>query len=87
MDERELLMKKLSGAGFAALEMQLYLDTHKKDAKALKSMREYQRMAMEYKNEYEQKYGPITVNDPFGDSDYRWLNPPWPWENESELIK
>lgn len=84
MSERERLMKKLSGAQFAALEMQLYLDTHKDDKTALESLRGYQAEAMKLKREYEEKFGPLTPYDPFGDCEYRWLNPPWPWENESE---
>lgn len=85
MTEREQLMKKLSGAQFAALEMQLQLDTHKEDTRALESLKEYQAEAMEYKNEYQQKFGPLSVTDPFGDCEYRWTNPPWPWETESEM--
>lgn len=80
-------MKKLSGAQFAALEMQLFLDTHKNNADALKSMRQYQRQAAEYRKEYEERFGPITHNDPFGDTRFEWLNAPWPWENESEAKK
>ncbi len=84
MSEREQLLKKLSGAQFAALEMQLYLDTHKHDKHALASMREYQRQAEMYRKEFENKFGPITANDPFGDTRFEWLNAPWPWENERE---
>lgn len=87
MNERELLMKKLSGAGFAALEMQLYLDTHKNDVSAFKSMQEYLKMAKEYRAEYEQNFGTLTARDLYGDTDFDWLNAPWPWENESEAKK
>ncbi len=87
MNERERLLKKLSGAQFAALEMQLYLDTHKNDASALKSMQEYLRQAKEYREEYEERFGPITARDLYGDTDFTWLNAPWPWEHESEAKK
>lgn len=87
MSERERLMKKLSGAQFAALEMQLYLDTHKKDHEAFKSLLAYQKKAKEYRQEYESRFGPITANDLFGDTRFEWLNAPWPWENESEAKK
>ena len=84
MSDRERLLKKLSGAQFAALEMQLYLDTHKNDAAALKSFQEYLRQAAEYRREYEEQFGPLTPRDIYGDTDFNWLNAPWPWENESE---
>ena len=87
MSDREKLLKKLSGAQFAALEMQLYPDTHKNDTKALRSMQEYLREAAEYHREYEERFGPITAKDLYGDTDFTWLNAPWPWENESEAKK
>lgn len=87
MSERERLLKKLSGAQFAAHEMQLYLDTHKNDTAALKSMQEYQRQAAECHREYEEHFGPLTPRDLYGDTDFNWLNAPWPWENESEARK
>ncbi len=87
MSEREKLLKKLSGAQFAALEMQLYLDTHKNDSAAFKSMQDYLRQAAEYKKEYEARFGPLLAKDLYGDTDFAWLNTPWPWENESEAKK
>lgn len=87
MSDREKLLKKLSGAQFAALEMQLYLDTHKNDAAAFKSMQEYLKLAKECRNEYEERFGTLTPRDLYGDTDFNWLNAPWPWENESEAKK
>lgn len=87
MSERERLLKKLSGAQFAAHEMQLYLDTHNNDTAALKSMQEYQRQAAECHREYEERFGPLTPRDLYGDTEFNWLNAPWPWENESEARK
>lgn len=87
MSDRERLLKKLSGAQFAALEMQLYLDTHKNDTAALKSMQEYQRQAKEYHKEFEARFGPLLAKDLYGDTDFTWLNAPWPWEHESEAEK
>ena len=87
MSDREKLLKKLSGAQFAALEMQLYLDTHKNDTAAFKSMQEYLQKAKEYRAEYEARFGTLTARDLYGDTDFNWLNAPWPWENESEAKK
>ena len=72
---------------FAALEMQLFLDTHKNNKDALKSFREYSEQASKLKAEYEAKYGPITPNDAYGDLSYEWVNAPWPWENEKGANK
>lgn len=87
MNEQEKLLRQLSGAMFAALEMQLYLDTHKNDKEALKSFREYTAQATKLKSEYEQKFGPITADDLYGDTSFEWTNAPWPWETEKEAKK
>ncbi len=84
MSEREKLLRQLSGAMFAALEMQLFLDTHKNDKEALKSFKEYVARAEKCKAEYIQRFGPITANDVYGDTRYEWLDAPWPWETEKE---
>lgn len=87
MSEREKLLRQLSGAMFAAFEMQLFLDTHKNDKEALKSFKEYVTRAEKYKAEYIQRFGPITANDIYGDTRYEWLDAPWPWESEKEANK
>jgi len=87
MTEREILLKKLSGAQFSALEMQLYLDTHKHDQEAFKSLQNYQKAARQYLMQYEEAYGPLMPSDLLGDTNFEWLNAPWPWENEMEAKK
>lgn len=84
MSEREKLMRKLSGAMFAALEMQLFLDTHKDNKEALKSFKEYSALAAKYKAEYEANFGPLTPADTYGDTSFQWVNAPWPWETAKE---
>jgi len=85
MSEREIMLRRLSGAQFAAFEMHIYLDTHPYDSEALKSFKIYDAQAAKLKAEFESKYGPLTAGDVFGDNRWDWVNPPWPWENESEM--
>ncbi len=87
LNEREMLLRKLSGAMFAAFEMQLFLDTHKNNKEALKSFKEYTLEAEKLKSEYERNFGPLTPQDTYGDLTYRWVNAPWPWETEKEAKK
>ena len=87
MSERENLLKKLSGAMFAAFEMQLYWDTHKHDTEAFKSFKEYSQIAKKCKEEYVERFGPLTANDIYGDTRYEWLDAPWPWDNSKEANK
>lgn len=80
MSDRETLLRRISGAQFAAWELHIYLDTHPDDTAALKSLRKYQNEARELSMEYEKNYGPLMSDDIFGDVRWEWINNPWPWE-------
>ena len=84
MSDREALLRKLSGAQFAAYEMRLYLDTHPNDRRALMSFQTYSDQAKQLRKEFEEKFGPITSPDGYGDGRWDWVNAPWPWENPKE---
>lgn len=77
------MLKELMSLGFTAVELNLYLDTHPGDIKALTK---YNRITQELKvlqNAYEQCYGPLFN---FGQSPsqypWRWIDEPWPWQIE-----
>jgi len=80
MSQREALLKKLSMACFAAWELQIYLDTHPNDARAQNRYNQYKATAKQLTDEFEEKYGPLTAGDTYGDSSWEWINSPWPWE-------
>ena len=56
MTKREMLLKKISTAQFAALDTQLFLDTHPGDEESVEKMKKYRDMAKPLIKEYEQKY-------------------------------
>ena len=74
---REKLLKRLSSAQFAMYELRLFLDTHKDDSEALKMYEKYQSKFDVLKKEYEEQFGPLTLNGLNSDD---WLKDPWPWE-------
>ncbi len=84
MSERCELMKKLSAAHFAVVELQLFLDTHPNCSEAFEKFKkeydEYKRLL----KEYEMKFGCITPKPQFGQVKYQWINDPWPWERECD---
>ena len=83
MTKREMLLKKISTAQFAALDTQLFLDTHPGDTESVEKMRKYRNLAKPLIEEYEQKYGPLTKNG--NDSNtWNWIKGPWPWESEED---
>lgn len=86
MNEREQLLRRLSGAQFAAWEMHMFLDTHPNDVQALTSYQKYHAKAQAILREYEQAYGPLRSGaSVYGDKRWEWLNSPWPWESEKEM--
>ena len=80
MNDREILLNRISSAQFAAWELHMYLDTHPDDIQALKSYHKYEREAKELIAKYENMFGPLVSSDVFGDNRWDWINNPWPWE-------
>ena len=83
MTKRETLLKKISTYQFAALDMQIYLDTHPNDRAALEKAEKYTAMARPLIEQYEEQYGPLTkkVTDT---NSWTWVKGPWPWESEDD---
>ena len=79
MNEREALMKQIMVYEFAAHDWNLYLDTHPDDGMGIALFRKMTAKANELKDEYVQKYGPISVKDVNSNEKWTWVNDPWPW--------
>ena len=77
------LLKWLQQYNFAAYDMLLYLDTHPCDKKAFKLYKELVEKTKSLKNEYEEKYGPLTPYSAARFDEFNWLKGPWPWEKEA----
>ncbi|WP_026478578.1 spore coat protein CotJB [Alkaliphilus transvaalensis] len=80
-DQRMALLRQIQEVEFAALELNLYLDTHMDDQRALMEYNQYAKQLAMLKHQYEMQYGPL-FNFGFSPSQYpwRWLEGPWPWE-------
>lgn len=80
--ERKELMRKIQRVEFTAVELNLYLDNHPENKKALADYNAIANQLKELKKMYTDSYGPLTN---FGDcpSQYpwAWINDPWPWES------
>ena len=74
---REVMLQQVNQAGFAAVEANLYLDTHPNDMQALAMAKQYANMVSSLVEEYECKYGPLS---PRCGSGAEWLRNPWPWD-------
>ncbi len=77
---RNEMLREVMEADFAAYDLQLYLDTHPEDAKALAMYSDVVRRAADAKRAFEAAYGPITADAAAGKKEWTWIKSPWPWE-------
>ena len=77
---RNEMMRSVMEADFAVYDVQLYLDTHPEDEKALSMYTDLVRRAQDAKRAYEAAYGPITADAAAGKREWTWIRSPWPWE-------
>ncbi len=76
------LAEKIRALGFAIYEVELFLDTHPDDCRALETREEYIGKQTEMICEYEKCCGPwiMTAADVTGTERWEWIDGPWPWE-------
>lgn len=76
---KQELFSQIQALAFAINDLALYLDTHVNDRKALDLHNEYARKYRKCYDEYERKYGPLSIFCPC--DCWRWIESPWSWEN------
>ncbi len=80
-NEREKLLFELQTICFAAHELNLYLDIHPENQSMLALFNDYRRKELELTKQYEEKYGPLTVDsNEVGDNSFKWVEDKWSWE-------
>ena len=80
MNKREALLKQISTYQFAALDLQLYLDTHPHCRQAIQYYKKHRDALKEAVSLYEEKYGPMTMYGINSCDNWTWVHDPWPWE-------
>ncbi len=80
--KREEMLKNIQELTFAAVELNLYLDNHPENKKALCDYNMFTEKLMELTKAYEMRYG-VLANFGHCPSQYpwTWVNEPWPWES------
>ena len=74
------LLRKVQEACFYAYDLQLYLDTHPTDVKAMQLFTNPVAKKQELVNIYESKYGPLTADKAAGKMPWQWIDSPWSWQ-------
>ena len=80
--DRAALLKKIQAMDFALYEAVLYLDGHPNNKKALEYYREHRDSLRTLREEYNRRFGPLTIYDNYDNDSWQWVDKPWPWEKE-----
>lgn len=82
--EQEKMLKEVMALDFSIIELNLYLDTHPGDRRALAIYNNYVHKLMMLKSTYEKLYGPLTARCSYSAYPWKWIDSPWPWEYQPE---
>jgi len=82
--DRLEMLKEIMAIDFSSIELNLYLDTHPMDKKALAIHNDYAVKLKKLKEEYQKQYGPLT-HEIVSDCPWSWIDEPWPWEINYEM--
>lgn len=81
-NSKEDLKRRLSELQFAAIDLNLFLDTHPCDKEALEMFKKITKTIESVKMDYVRKYGPLKAGDSADDVPFQWASGEfkWPWE-------
>ena len=80
-NERDEELLNVNQISFASHELNLYLDNYPNDKEALNLFTKYRKMANDLIQNYERRYGPLTVSGEVNsNTPFRWESEKWPWE-------
>lgn len=71
----------LQAIDFVLMELQLYLDTHPDDLKAIKQFNRLALHRKKMKESFERQFGPLQSNgNSLSKHPWEWSRAPWPWQ-------
>lgn len=76
---REELLMQLMALDFAAIELQLYMNTHPRDKRGLDKYNQTVLQAAQVRAEFEREFGPLTSFRSVNEQRWKWIDDPWPW--------
>ena len=80
MNKQAEMLTYIDAYGFAAHELNLYLDNNPNDREAAELFKQYTKQKQQILDQYEKEYGPLFV-DASTTYPWAWNESPWPWEN------
>lgn len=85
MSDQEMMLRRISTLDFAIVELSLYMDTHPDDQEVNMKLNDYREKSNALKQEYQSKYGPITLKN-MEENRWGWISDPWPWNNDEGAV-
>lgn len=75
-------LHELQTIDFVLVDLNLYLDTHPTDTKAIAQFQQFQKRKQNLVSQFEAAFGPLygTGMSPVPGSSYTWAQTPWPWQ-------
>ncbi len=80
--KREELLLEIMELCFAINDLNLYLDLHAENKEILKKFHELVEKLCTKEMEYVKKFGPLELIDNESLEKFKWIEEPWPWQNE-----
>lgn len=80
MNEQQKLYRKIQVCGFVLQETALYLDSHPFCRQALRYYQKHRRLREELIEQYESRYGQLTIYGGGASGSWHWVTEPFPWE-------
>lgn len=82
MNDKNRLIRQIHSLDFSIKEMELYLDVHPNNQRALNLLRDLRRKRTALVAVYEQRFGNyiVTTDDVPIEEHWHWIHSPWPWE-------
>ena len=79
-NQQESKLLELQTICFAIHELNLYLDLYPNDQSILTLFNDYRSKYLNMLKDYEEKYGPLTVDSNANSNSFVWVTESWPWE-------
>lgn len=80
--ERERMLREVMSLDFTLVDLNLYLDTHPTDQKAINYYNTIVQRSNALRQRFEQTYGPLLAYTFTSKSPWQWIDSPWPWEKQ-----
>ncbi|MBC8062776.1 MAG: spore coat protein CotJB [Clostridiaceae bacterium] len=85
MKNKMELLKQITALEFMKEDLALYLNTHPMDQEALSKYNFYVRESKVLKESYEMNYGMLSEHNSLSPYPWKWINDPWPWEEDANF--